>query len=100
MYLAYALPVLSVSTPRPPEIPEVWEWGDVGGVWGPVTFGDGSAQGSSVPEVRRAGWAIVQLGSNLLPLRALFGNLCGPLQTVGRAERTAALHAIRVNPNA
>ena len=69
-----------MSLPPPPEIPEVWEWGDVSGVWGLVTFGDGSAQGSSVPEVRRAGWAIVQLGDNLLPVRALFGNLVGPFK--------------------
>ena len=81
-----------------PEHAETWEWGDARGVWGPVAFGDGSAQGPSVPEIRRAGWAIVQLDMHLRPVRALFGSLAGPVQTVGRAERTAALHAFQSNP--
>ncbi|CAK0842037.1 unnamed protein product, partial [Prorocentrum cordatum] len=55
--------------------------------------------GSAVPEVRRAGWAIVQLCADLLPARALVGNVVGPIQTVGLAERTAALQAVRVNPD-
>ena len=66
---------------------------------GPCHIWDVSTQGSSVPEVRRAGLAILQLGADLLPVRAFFATLVGPVQTVGRAERTAALQAIRVNAN-
>ena len=44
---------------------------------GPCHFGGrgGSAQGSAAPEVRREGWTIAQLGADLLPARALFGNI-------------------------
>ena len=48
-----------------------------------------------IPELFRCGWAIIQLDEHLWPVRALHGALPGPLQYVGRAERWAALQALR-----
>ena len=42
------------------------------------------------------GWSVVELDIHGWPLRARYGNLPGRLQTVGRAERYAALMAIKV----
>ena len=56
---------------------------------------DGSGFESDVPELMQCGWSVVELDIHGWPLRARYGNLPGRLQTVGRAERYAALMAIR-----
>eukprot|EP00959_Pyramimonas_sp_CCMP1952_P461972 9482468-Pyramimonas_sp.AAC.1 len=49
-----------------------------------------------MPELRRCGRSLAQLGSNGVPVRAACGALRGRLQTVGRAERHAILQATKL----
>ena len=62
---------------------------------GNAAFADGSGLAGSISELRRCGWAIVQLSQQGLPIRAAFGALPGPLQTVCRAEVYAVLFALQ-----
>eukprot|EP00959_Pyramimonas_sp_CCMP1952_P419128 8779485-Pyramimonas_sp.AAC.1 len=71
---------------------DVCLWGDAHGVWGLVSYTDGSGCDSGVPEVRRCGQAFVQFDLySWPPVRARIGPLPYLAQTGGRAER----HAIR-----
>ncbi|CAK0794960.1 unnamed protein product [Prorocentrum cordatum] len=63
---------------------------------GDIALTDGSGLASSMPELRRRGWPLAQLGANAAPVRAAFGALPGPLQTAGRAERGALLRAAQL----
>ncbi|CAK0853765.1 unnamed protein product [Prorocentrum cordatum] len=63
---------------------------------GKFAFTDGPSFASSMPEMRRRGRSVVQLGANGAPGRAVFGALPGPLQTAGRAERHSVLQAVRL----
>ena len=60
LYLSYGFPMLSIQASQVPEHCATWKRGDAREEWGPVTLGDGSDQGPSVPEFRRAGWSVVQ----------------------------------------
>ena len=103
--LANGAPVplaLSRALPRKCTVPEVpascdtYWWGAALLPWGVRVYGNGSALQSDEPEVRRCGWAIVEIGNDGYPVRAAYGPLPGPLQTAGRAERHAALRAIDI----
>ncbi|CAK0837890.1 unnamed protein product, partial [Prorocentrum cordatum] len=59
--------------------------------WPAAVYTDGSGRASQVPEARRCGWAAVALRPDGMPLKAPYGPLPGPRQTVGRAERQACL---------
>ena len=59
-----------------------------------MVYGDGSGYGTEVQEHFRCGWATVELDANLWPIRAVYGPLPGPLQSVGRAERWTVLQAV------
>ncbi|CAK0865551.1 unnamed protein product [Prorocentrum cordatum] len=98
---------VSTCLPRvPPSVPpaernaKVYFWGDwsddPGTTEGNVVFTGGSGLASSMLELRRCGWAAVQVSSQGLPARAAYGPLPGPFQTVGRAERHALLQALLV----
>eukprot|EP00959_Pyramimonas_sp_CCMP1952_P415585 8707999-Pyramimonas_sp.AAC.1 len=50
------------------------------------------------PELRRCGWAAVELGPSGPPVRAVYGALPGRAQSVPRAERYAAHQARRHGP--
>ncbi|CAK0827554.1 unnamed protein product, partial [Prorocentrum cordatum] len=63
--------------------------------FGNVVYTDGSGLASAIPEIRRCGWAAAQMAAQGWPLRAVYGPLPGPLQTVGRSERFALLMAVR-----
>ncbi|CAK0903415.1 unnamed protein product, partial [Prorocentrum cordatum] len=49
-----------------------------------------------MPELRRCGWSLAQLGSNGAPVRTAFGTLPDRLQSVGRAERHALLQVTKL----
>eukprot|EP00959_Pyramimonas_sp_CCMP1952_P085738 1793479-Pyramimonas_sp.AAC.1 len=53
---------------------------------------------SAWPEFRRCGWSAVQMGEFGLPVRAAYGPLPGPIQSVGRAERYALLRGLQLLP--
>ena len=98
VYHTFGVPRLSVSIEPPEENPDVLGFGDFKGSWGPRSFVDGSCLQSSIPEVARAGWSVVQIGDNLLPQRAVYGALPGPRQTIGRAERWTFRQALAWHP--
>ena len=89
----YAIPVAPRYDP-PPRRTKTFQWGNQHIPWKSVLFTDGSGQASDTPEHRRCGWAVVMLNRQNIPVRALYGGLPGPLQTVGRAERYALLQAV------
>ena len=89
----YGIPIAPPNTYWPQQLP-TFHWGATHTGWGSVVYGDGSGFDGDLPELLRCGWAVVQLDANLWPVRALFGPLPGPLQSVGRAERWALLQAV------
>ena len=72
-------------------------WGATNSEWGRRVYTDGSGLASASPELRRCGWAVVEMGPFGFPVRACYGPLPGR-QTVPRAERYAGLWAIKVAP--
>ncbi|CAK0891681.1 unnamed protein product [Prorocentrum cordatum] len=89
--LAYGLPLMPALPPPAPSDNVVIEWGATQEEWPSVVYTDGSGHASRVPEARRCGWAAVALRPDGIPLKAAYGPLPGPRQTVGRAERRACL---------
>ncbi|CAK0805455.1 unnamed protein product, partial [Prorocentrum cordatum] len=89
--LAYGLPLLPAMPPPAPSDNVVIEWSATQVGRPSVVYTDGSAHASQVPEARRCGWAAVALRPDGPPLKAAYGPLPGPRQTVGRAERHACL---------
>eukprot|EP00959_Pyramimonas_sp_CCMP1952_P360462 7548653-Pyramimonas_sp.AAC.1 len=87
--------------PAPVATAEVHFWGD----WASTTrcnhavaYTDGSGYDAEWPELCRGGWAVVQMGPDNRPVRAIYGVLSGPRQTVGHAERTTMLMGLRHLP--
>ncbi|CAK0885544.1 unnamed protein product, partial [Prorocentrum cordatum] len=96
---------LGVCLPcMPPTLPKV-QGGLPVHLWGDWTtpkellenavFTGGSGLAPSIREIRRCRWAAVQFARQEIPIRAVFGPLPGPLQTVGRSERHAVLMAAK-----
>ena len=83
--------------PVPDELP-VFVWGETEAPWGRRVYSDGSGLFSNSPELRRCGWAVVEVGPGGLPIRARYGGLPGRVQSVPRAERVAIYQALRVSP--
>eukprot|EP00959_Pyramimonas_sp_CCMP1952_P462953 9484108-Pyramimonas_sp.AAC.1 len=75
--MVFGIPPPRASLPTTDSIQsECFCWGDADGIWGPVSYTDGSGYGSNHPEVRRCGWSVVQLDEEtLLPKRAKYGPL-------------------------
>ena len=94
--LSYGLPFYPLSFPGMQET-LVLRWGATDGPWGIRIYTDGLGLSNSSPELRRCGWACVDVSPWGLPLRALYRPLPGR-QTVPRAERYAGLRAMRVAP--
>ena len=100
--LSVGMPLLPSLPVQPPRDPPIFWWGD----WatpssqrGNVVFTDGSGRWSNQPEIRSCGWAFVQLSDAGHPLRACYGRLAGPSQTVGEAERVAVRRALQKLPS-
>ncbi|CAK0811969.1 unnamed protein product, partial [Prorocentrum cordatum] len=89
--LAYGLPLLPALPPPAPAASVTFEWGAAQVAWPAVVYTDGSGHASQVHGARRCGWAAVALRPDGMPLKAAYGPLPGPRQTVGRAERQACL---------
>ncbi|CAK0838742.1 unnamed protein product [Prorocentrum cordatum] len=98
--LAYGLPYhLMKSAPQPLQC-LVFHWGGEGGTrlpWDRQIYTDGSGLANASPELRRRGWAAVEMLDPGLPLRAVHGPLPGR-QSAPRAERHAGLMAMKVAP--
>ena len=52
----------------------------------------------SIPELRHAGWAVVQISEDGVPLRAVFVGVPGVHRTVGIAEWLAVARALEFLP--
>ena len=75
----------------------MFRWGATHLPWGTRVYTDGSGLANASPELRRCGWAAVELSESGFPVRAVFGPLPGR-QSVPRAERYAGLWAFEVAP--
>eukprot|EP00959_Pyramimonas_sp_CCMP1952_P255084 5328075-Pyramimonas_sp.AAC.1 len=96
--LVYGLPSLPVEIPAVASQAQVFSLGAESAPWGFRVYTDGSGLASGTPEATRCGWSVVSLSPGGWPVKAAFGALAGPVQTVPRAERQAILHASKVGP--
>ena len=97
--LALCIPVAPEARHLPPRMAtEVRSWGMDDAVWSGTVYTDAGSLFAKVPEAQEISWAMVQLSDDGFPIRARYGIMPGPVRTVPRGERYAALQAVRAGP--